>query len=342
MRLVGFLGMAAAGIAAGCGSENNLLGDQGEPDAVPNAAVPPATTRTDRYEQIEKPKVDILWVVDNSGSMDKEQKDLGTNFPIFMDYFLNSNLDYHIGVVSTDMDNPAQSGKLIEAQGVRFITPETPNPSVTFEQMSSLGIFGSGTEKGIEAAYTALELKTEINKDFLRDDSAVHIIVVSDEHDYSTANPISKAEFIEYLNNLRAEDDNVSFNSIVAPRQNLCPSVTEPGTEYIDVTEGVGGVFWSLCDEDWVGALEAIGLETAGLKREYFLSSKPVEGTVDVTVIDVDGVEVEFFPYDAVADTGDYTYSEVRNSVTFLNYVPAPGAVVQIHYEVLAASERVE
>ncbi len=342
MRLVGFLGMAAAGIAAGCSSENNLLGEAPPPDAVPNAAIPPATTRTDRYEQVEKPKVDILWVVDNSGSMDKEQKDLGTNFPIFMDYFLNSNLDYHIGVVSTDMDNPAQSGKLIEAQGLRFIDTETPNPAQTFEAMSLLGTGGSPTEKGIEAAYTALELKTEINTGFLRDDSAVHVVVVSDESDYSTSNPISKPEFVEYLNNLRAEDENVSFNSIVAPRSNLCNSVTTTGADYIDVTEAVGGVFWSLCDDDWVGALEAIGLETAGLKREYFLSAKPVEDTVEVSVIDIDGVEVEFFLYDPTADTGDYTYSEPRNSVTFLQYVPAPGAVVQIHYEVLAASERVE
>jgi hypothetical protein len=57
-------------------------------------------------------KIDVLWVVDNSGSMSESVGKVATSFQDFMDVFLTLGLDFHLGVVTTDMDNPAQSGKL--------------------------------------------------------------------------------------------------------------------------------------------------------------------------------------------------------------------------------------
>ena len=51
--------------------------------------------------------LDILWVIDNSCSMTEEQQALSQNFASFVQYFVGSGLDYHIGVVSTDWDNLA-------------------------------------------------------------------------------------------------------------------------------------------------------------------------------------------------------------------------------------------
>ena len=42
--------------------------------------------------------VDVLWVVDTSCSMAQEQTQLAENFEGFMTHFLDSGLDYHIGV----------------------------------------------------------------------------------------------------------------------------------------------------------------------------------------------------------------------------------------------------
>ncbi len=305
---------------------------------VVNFDLPSTPTNTDSYEQIQKPQVDILWVVDNSCSMDFEQASVAANFPIFMSYFLGSGLDYHIGVVSTDMENIAHSGKLIQAGGLRWITPETPNPEEIFAAMSQLGTGGSSDEEGILAAYAAFELQTEWNAGFFRDEAAVHIVTVSDETD-SPNDPVTLNEFADYLNALRFEDEAVSYNVIVDYPDLPDWPCGSNGTRYVDVRDQVGGVLWSLCNPDWSGALERLGLETAGLKKEYFLSELPVEGTIRVTV-EQDGFFVGFDPWDDLTQLGDYTYNDERNSFTFVVYVPEPGAVVHIDYDVLAAVER--
>lgn len=46
-------------------------------------------------------KMDILWVVDNSGSMCQEQKVLRDNFDQFIDVIKNTTLDFHIGITTT-------------------------------------------------------------------------------------------------------------------------------------------------------------------------------------------------------------------------------------------------
>ncbi len=298
-------------------------------------------TNTDSYESIQKPQVDLLWVIDNSCSMTDEQTGLATNFPVLMAFFLGSDLDYHIGVVSTDMDNPDQSGKLIEAGGLRWITPETPNPEETFAAMSQLGIGGSSSEQGVLAAYAAFELQSEWNKGFFRDDAAVHVITVSDEADNSPSVPVSLDEFAAYLNGLRADPERVEVHSIVGPPEPEfpCDGVEYPGLAYLQLTDQVGGIFSSLCANDWIGALEMIGLDSAGQKREYFLSERPVEDTLQVTV-EEGGDVAEFDRFDDVTLLGDYSYDETRNSVTFLSFVPGPGAVVHIDYDVLAEVER--
>ncbi|MFM2153466.1 MAG: hypothetical protein RL199_1901, partial [Pseudomonadota bacterium] len=68
------------------------------------------THATDRFDQNIKPKTDVLFVVDNSGSMGEEQKLLGDNAQRFLDTASQLNSDFHVAVVTTDMTEPSQSG----------------------------------------------------------------------------------------------------------------------------------------------------------------------------------------------------------------------------------------
>lgn len=87
-------------------------------------------------------KVDILIVDDNSASMSYEQANLGTRFSNFIQNLESKQIDYRIGVVTTDISsaaNPAravnqngalQDGKLIAfADGSKFLTPNSGNLS---------------------------------------------------------------------------------------------------------------------------------------------------------------------------------------------------------------------
>jgi len=67
------------------------------PDLGPVADLEP-TAITDQFIQYTYLQSDILFVIDNSCSMANEQSKLISHFPIFMDYFVDANIDYHIGV----------------------------------------------------------------------------------------------------------------------------------------------------------------------------------------------------------------------------------------------------
>ncbi len=326
----------------GCASDQEIQSAADAPPVLPHAYSGETRVQVDTYRQVTKPQVDVLWVVDNSSSMGTEQDAITQNFPVFMEFFLGSSLDYHIGVISTDMLDPAQSGRLIEASGVRWIDEATPNPTDTFASMAGLGTGGSHSEEGILATYAAFELEQSWNDGFFREGSALQIIVVSDEQDQSPDQPVTNDEFIAYLAGLRADPEMITFSSIVSPLapEFPCDGASTSGSRYLRVTDAIGGVKWSVCDHDWVQVLELLGLQSVGLKREYFLSERPVDGTVEVAVVDAAGTEFEFAEVDPVAGTGDWVWSDPRNSVTFLDFVPQEGASVRITYDVLSAIER--
>src|SRR5205085_9381823 len=47
-------------------------------------------------------QIDILWVVDNSGSMNPYQTNLTNNFSSFINNFQNKGYDFHISVTTSD------------------------------------------------------------------------------------------------------------------------------------------------------------------------------------------------------------------------------------------------
>ncbi len=69
--------------------------------------------KTDFFQQQRKNTVDVLLVVDNSCSMIEEQKKLATNFDSFIQYFQGADVDWQMGVITTDVDTETARGRLI-------------------------------------------------------------------------------------------------------------------------------------------------------------------------------------------------------------------------------------
>ncbi|MBN2801111.1 MAG: hypothetical protein JXX28_18375 [Deltaproteobacteria bacterium] len=330
------LGLALLGLVA-C----NEYGIEGDPNVFGTPNPPDLSTpvKTDRIVQVTVPAVDVLWVVDNSGSMSEEQGALTTNFGSFIRYFVGSGLDWHLGVVSTDMNSASQSGQLIYANGVRYLDPTSPNPESTFAAMANLGTSGSADEQGLGAVWTALVTlrNSSANQGFYRDDAFLAVIAVSDEDDHTPVSIVSQGELTQWMNTHKPADNMTSFSSIVGGPGG-CSSGwgdAEYGRRYYEVTQNVGGIFWSICDPDWSTVLEQLAMQAAGLKREFFLSEVPVEDTLHVWVEDDAGAT----DYDVGLD---WDYSRSRNSITFRSYVPEPLSEVFIEYELLAAYQPVD
>lgn len=168
----------------------------------------------DTYQQVSVRKVDILWVVDNSGSMGPKQARLAANFNGFIQQLVNANppIDFHIAVTTTDTDNPARRGALSRwaigglnddyiactpgATGVGCNTGGQPATAVTaFSQLSDAGTSGSPQERGLLSAYLALtnpfNLSTAAVERFVRPDAALYVVIVSDEDD-SSCSPLTR------------------------------------------------------------------------------------------------------------------------------------------------------
>ena len=333
--------LLAALALAGCGSEDLII--EHLPVVNPDNARPvESKTKTDIVVQTVNPTVDILYMVDNSCSMSNDQDDLAANFPVFMQHFLNSGLQYHIGVVSSDIVDPGHSGKLQKGFNKKWIEPTDNNQIAMFTQMAVLGAGGHFPEKGISGVYQSMNDRAAVdyNRGFFRDDSALHVICVSDEKDYSSIPPLN--EFIGWFDGLRRSADDRSFSAIENPNAHIYSS---PAKSYGAVTQQIGGVMWDIRVDDWSPALDILGLKATGLKSEYFLSELPVEDSIEVAVATPVAGEDYFsrivHPRAHLEGEdwveGDWFYTPGRNSITFLEDVPDELARIEITYTILSS-----
>jgi hypothetical protein len=172
-------------------------------------------------------KLDLVFVVDNSSSMTEEQDNLRKNFPDFMKELTQIQggaPDMRIAVISSNVgagQKPPSAecnvggdrGKFqvkpecMLGTGVNYLTVDGMGktnfealgglaklPDV-FSCMANLGTGGCGYEHQLLSLYFALDNKTnETNKDFIRDDAYLGVVILSDEDDCS-ADPT--ADFFE-------------------------------------------------------------------------------------------------------------------------------------------------
>lgn len=173
----------------------------------------------DAFQQVVVRKVDILWVVDSSGSMAPKQQRLKDSFRDFIDQLVQASppIDFNIAVISTDTDDPNSRGTLRPWRLGNFAAPFIAcepqvaggilcNTAATvgaakqsaidaFGQMADVGTAGSAQERGLYAAYLALtnsdNVSTPSEARFIRPDAALYVVIVSDEDD-SSCNPQSR------------------------------------------------------------------------------------------------------------------------------------------------------
>lgn len=85
-------------------------------------------------------KLDMLWVVDNSGSMCQEQKALRENFDTFVNELQKTNLNFHIGVTTTDMNGEYMLEPVAEPGHLQ----STPQPVPGFDPSCHTAVDAAG------------------------------------------------------------------------------------------------------------------------------------------------------------------------------------------------------
>lgn len=264
--------------------------------------------------------VDLLFVLDDSCSMSLAQQNLANSFPATLATLTGLALDYHVGVVTTDMTMPTKSGRLQpDAQGHRYLEPTTTQPALAFGQMANVGTNGSGIEEGLAAFEASLDPAIAVNAGFRRVDAQYAVVVVSDEDDQSANVGPNQA-----ASTMRAEASHPgdsTFSSIVTPVGGCVPNGVTVGTRYLNTTALVGGETESICVANYAPVLDDLVI-TWWTSQPYVLSARPANpATIAVTV---DGVPVA---------AGDWEYEPIENAVRFTNgFGPAAGAAVHVTY----------
>ncbi len=151
-----------------------LLGACNDHPMLPLDAVV-SVARVQSVEVPERPQLDLLFVVDDSGSMAEEQASLAANFAEvarFLQTDLGGRADVRVAVTSTDLVRADRRGAFVqptrpgcEAQApILALGPDTASSFASVETVAAqlacltdLGVRGSNREKGLEAMRLALD-----------------------------------------------------------------------------------------------------------------------------------------------------------------------------------------
>lgn len=291
-----------------------------------DATVVAGTARQEVFVQQAVDQLDLLLVIDNSCSMAEEQDLLSSSFMSLGQPLIAAGVDFHLGVITTDMDDPAQSGALRTFGGQRFIEPTTPNAALIFEGLVTQGTGGSANEAGLDAVLAALtpplSSSTGANSGFARQDAALGVVVFSDEDDASAMRP---AELAVFLEDEGSSGPAVSFSSFVGPLPNGCATAT-PGRRYLQVTDRVGGSTADICDGDWSDELAALAEQVLQGRTVFPLDDVPAPGSLVVEVVVPGG------PTFLLTEGGGYTFDLGLNRIE-LALAPEAGSEIIVSYE---------
>lgn len=222
--------------------------------------------------------LDVLLVVDNSGSMQEEQAQLVAAFPTFVAALSNAGVNWRVGVITTDVglcDNrlpDAQGGDAwgfrpqrgcLHGDGVRGEESSLVLGANTADaagwlaaSLANIGIFGSPIERGLDAMEIFLDPTArrspgceEDLQAFRREGARLVVVVVTDEDDCSHRD--GKGNYPD--ENLRERcgefpefflPDNFDPQRCYSDQASLQPvsSYTGPGTRFAVIGGAVGGV----------------------------------------------------------------------------------------------------
>ncbi len=275
----------------------------------------PGDTVEEAWDLEEAWGSDIVFFGDTSGSMTEELQTLGDQVTEFIGHLDDFTQDWQLLAV-TGPDGCGINGVL---------TPDTSDYAALFAEaiLTSPGI-DEVDEWGLYNAAMAVELgdSGECNDGFMRDNTMLSVVFISDEDDNSPGWDSGDDEYWQaYVDEIvahKGSEEAVALSAVAGPVPDGCEGA-EPGYGYSPAVEATGGEFLSICDP-WYDELEVLA-EVATRREVFELSNIPVESTITVAVNDH-------------VRTGDWEYDSVLNAVRFTAHHPQSGDEVLIRYEI--------
>jgi len=192
--------------------------------------------------------VDILWIIDTSGSMSRYDPELIAGIEAMMNALPESG--WRLAMMSND---PTRA--VTEAQ-----FPLVPGDDIA-DAMDMYSVMGRGaSEEGFDSAYEYI-MNNSYATTWMRADAALLVVFVSDEEDQSNAWFSDVNDFKSWYSSLRGGSAFLASIVNVSQTDSVClspPSPIDVGDRYMEATNHFSGVVVDICAEDWApGVLDA-------------------------------------------------------------------------------------
>lgn len=255
-------------------------------------------------------QIDVLIVIDNSGSMSYEQKNMAERFSNFTDQL--NGLDWRLGVITTDISADAElkDGRLIEFTSMsktKFLDSSMDPVKVksAFAETIQRPEVGSSREQGIAASFRAIERSKSTNntdlgnQQFFRANSTLNIIIVTDANETPFK---SGRTFRNDPQNLLAkikeywpQKTAIIHSIVVKTDDKSCLAINgneSYGKTYEQAALLTNGIIGSVCETDYSDQLKIMGQATRETVNTITLDCAPVDanqdGILDVVVTNPD------------------------------------------------------
>lgn len=278
---------------------------------------------TETWRQEPVPVVDIIWVIDDSGSMSIFQSMLAQQMTDFMDQFLLANPDFHMGFITT-------SDYTWQGTWPRWIDNSYADPvSWSANTINGIGVQGSGLERGIEMAYNALQDSAVAGpgSTFYRENANLAVIYLSDEPDFSAGSWINYTWFFDTI---KSSVDAVKMYGVIADYPAGCDYITangitrhlNPGYGYYEIINYYTGSWYSICAPDWGIQLKDLADQVSQASVFQLSETDIIESSIEVYV---NGQRSE-----------DWVYDASINAVIFdEGSTPSEGQTIEITYAIM-------
>lgn len=249
----------------------------------------------------ENTAIDILFVIDNSGSMKAEQEGISNKISGFMEII--KNLDWQVALTTTDPgevtkdirreNRPWGDGQFrpFDSDSGSLFVLKKGNISLSDAQgllaeAINVGIYGNGNERGIQVTGRSIEraMSSPAHQQFFRMNSKLVVVVISDEDECSNGSclnynaPSHPQYLVDLVKNKFGQQKVFKFNSIIkSPSDQSCTTAANTANVYDLMSSKTGGVVGSICDNDYTSILSQMGNTAVDLVKSANLACAPVD-----------------------------------------------------------------
>ena len=251
--------------------------------------------------------IDILWVIDRSGSMNMYNTELLNGVQAMLSALPIS--DWRLVMISADPTRSINSTEF----------PLVPGDDITDAEDMLSTLTSAPWEEGFNSTYEYI-VNNPYSSTWMRPEAGLLVVFVSDEEEQSTPEYPAAMDFVNWYQTQRM--GSVFLASIVNldASISLCerpPSPINVGDRYMEATSALGGTIVDICDEDWApGVTDATH------------SVDPYE-ELPLTHIPNDPNSIRVFVNGSLST--DWYYSATDN-VVYFTVIPSAGDLVEIGY----------